>query len=177
MEQGDGNAAEKLLPLVYDELRKVAAHRMALENPDHTLQATALVHEAYLRLVDGKRANGWKSRGHFFKAAALAMQRILVDLARRKRALKRGGNSRRVPLESLKADCISNAEEILDINEALTCLARQEPDAAELIRLRYFAGMTLEDAAEVIGISRSAAYANWSYAKVRLKTLLDDLDH
>jgi RNA polymerase sigma factor (TIGR02999 family) len=173
VEQGDGLAAKQLLPLVYDELRKLAEQRMARENPGQTLQATALVHEAYLRLVDGGHGNGWNGRGQFFKAAAKAMQRILVDQARRKKAEKRGGNGQRVSLDSLDGDCNSNADEILDIDEALDRLARDEPDAAQLIRLRYFAGLSYEDAAEIVGISRSAAYAHWSYAKVRLKTLLD----
>ena len=173
IEQGDPHAAEQLLPLVYDELRKLAAQRLAQEQPGQTLQATALVHEAYLRLVDGDKAAHWNSRAHFFGAAAEAMRRILVDQARRKQADKRGGQGRRVPLDAADVGFTSPADELLDIDEALTRLAAEDPQAARLIQLRYFAGLSIEDAAEVIGISRSAAYEHWSYARVRLKTLLD----
>ena len=173
LEQGDPHAAEQLLPLVYDELRRLAAQKMAQETPGQTLQATALVHEAYLRLVDGDKAPHWNSRGHFFGAAAEAMRRILVDQARRKQAAKRGGQGRRVPLDSSDVGFTSPADELLDIDEALTRLAAEDPEAARLIQLRYFAGLSIEDAAEVVGVSRSTAYEHWSYARVRLRTLLD----
>jgi RNA polymerase sigma factor (TIGR02999 family) len=172
-EQGDPHAAAQLLPLVYQELRALAAQRLAQENPGQTLQATALVHEAYLRLVDGDRAAHWNSRAHFFGAAAEAMRRILVDQARRKQADKRGGQGRRVPLDAADVGFTSPADELLDVDAALTRLAAEDPQAARLIQLRYFAGLSVEDAAEAIGISRSTAYEHWSYARVRLKTLLD----
>ncbi len=171
--RGDACAADRLLPLVYDELRALAARRLAQEKPGQTLQATALVHEAYLRLLDGDKAAHWNSRAHFFGAAAEAMRRILVDQARRKQADKRGGQSRRVPLAAADIGFSSPAEELLNIDEALTRLAAEDGQAARLIQLRYFAGLSIEDAAEVIGISRSTAYEHWSYARVRLKTLLD----
>ena len=173
IEQGDPHGAEQLMPLVYQELRALAAQRLAQEQPGQTLQATALVHEAYLRLVDRDKAAYWNSRAHFFGAAAEAMRRILVDQARRKQADKRGGKGRRVPLEAADVGFTSPADELLDIDEALTRLAAEDPQAARLIQLRYFAGLSIEDAAEVIGISRSTAYEHWSYARVRLKTLLD----
>jgi RNA polymerase sigma factor (TIGR02999 family) len=173
IEQGDPHAAEQLLPLVYEELRKLATQNMAQEAPGQTLQATALVHEAYVRLVDDEKAEQWNSRGHFFAAAAEAMRRILVDQARRKRADKRGGQGRRVPLDDADLGYASPADELLDIDEALTRLACEDPQAARLIQLRYFAGLSIEDAAEVVGIARSTAYEHWYYARVRLKTLLD----
>jgi RNA polymerase sigma factor (TIGR02999 family) len=172
IEQGDPSAAEQLLPLVYDELRKLAAHRLAQEKPGQTLQATALVHEAYVRLVDADQAQRWNNRGHFFGAAAEAMRRILVDQARRKHADKRGGQGRRVALNEADIGYNSPAGELLDIDEALTRLAAEDSQAARLIQLRYFAGLSVEDAAEVVGISRSTAYEHWSYARVRLKSLL-----
>ena len=173
IEQGDPHAAEQLMPLVYQELRALAAQRLAQEAPGQTLQATALVHEAYLRLVDGDKAAHWNSRAHFFGAAAEAMRRILVDQARRKQADKRGGQGRRVPLDAADLSYASPADELLDIDEALTRLAAEEPQAAQLIQLRYFAGLSIEDAAEAVGIARSTAYEHWSYARVRLRTLLD----
>jgi RNA polymerase sigma factor (TIGR02999 family) len=172
IEQGDPQAAEQLLPLVYAELRKLAAQKLAQEKPGQTLQATALVHEAYLRLVDTARDQHWNGRGHFFAAAAEAMRRILVDQARRKQSEKRGGQARRVDLDAVDIGYESPADELLDIDAALTQLATEEPQAARLIQLRYFAGLSIEDAAEVVGISRSTAYEHWSYARVRLKTLL-----
>src|SRR5438874_1056108 len=171
--QGDPHAAEQLLPLVYDELRKLAVQRLAQEKPGQTLQATALVHEAYLRLVDAETAQDWNSRAHFFGAAAEAMRRILVDQARRKQADKRGGQGCRVPLEAADIGFTSPAEGLLDIDAALTRLAIEDSQAARLIQLRYFAGLSIEDAAEAVGISRSTAYEHWSYARVRLKSLLD----
>ena len=173
IEKGDPHAAEQLLPLVYAELRRLAAQKLAQEEPGQTLQATALVHEAYLRLVDSAKAQQWNSRGHFFAAAAEAMRRILVENARRKQADKRGGRARRIPLDAANVGYHSTADEILDIDEALTRLANEDPQAARLIQLRYFAGLSIDEAADVAGISRSTAYEHWSYAKVRLKTLLD----
>jgi RNA polymerase sigma factor (TIGR02999 family) len=172
IEQGDPLAAEKLLPLVYDELRRLAAQKLAQEKPGQTLQATALVHEAYLRLVDVKKAQTWNSRGHFFSAAAEAMRRILIDQARRKRADKRGGKSRRISLDDADGGDTPQDDDLLAIDEALTLLAAEDPRAAQLIQLRHFAGLSVEDAAEVVGISRSTAYEHWSYARVRLRCLL-----
>jgi RNA polymerase sigma factor (TIGR02999 family) len=173
IKDGDPHAAEKLLPLVYGELRKLAAHKLAQEKPGQTLQATALVHEAYVRLVDVDKAQHWDSRGHFFAAAAEAMRRILVDQARRKLTDKRGGRRRRIPLGAADIGLSSPADDLLDIDDALTRLAVEDSQAARLIQLRYFAGLSLEDAAEVVGISRSTAYEHWAYARVRLRTLLD----
>jgi RNA polymerase sigma factor (TIGR02999 family) len=178
IEQGDRHAASQLLPLVYEELRKLAAVKLAQEKPGQTLEATALVHEAYLRLVakPGRESGGaevyWNSRAHFFGAAAEAMRRILVDQARRKQAVKHGGQGRRVSLDAADVGYHPSADELLDIDEALTRLAAEDPQAARLIQLRYFAGLSVEDAAEVVGISRSTAYEHWSYARARLKTLL-----
>src|SRR5579864_3687089 len=173
IQQGDAHAAEQLLPLVYEELRKLAAQQLAREKPGQTLQATALVHEAYVRLVDTDRDQQWNSRGHFFAAAAEAMRRILVDQARSKQANKRGGQGQRVPLEAADVGFSTSADNLLDIDEALTRLATEDPKAARLIQWRYFAGLSLEDAAEVVGVSRSTAYEHWSYARVRLRMLLD----
>ena len=172
VERGDPRAAESLLPLVYEELRSLAAARMAAEMPGQTLQATALVHEAYVRLVGGDPGQPWNSRGHFFAAAAEAMRRILVDQARRKKADKRGGKGHRIPLDAANVGFTSPADELLDIDEALTRLAIEDPQAARLIQLRYFGGLSIEDAAEVIGLSRSTAYEHWAYARARLRTLL-----
>jgi RNA polymerase sigma factor (TIGR02999 family) len=173
IEQGDPKAAEQLLPLVYDELRRLAAQRLAQEKPGQTLQATALVHEAYLRLVDVKKAQKkWSSKGHFFGAAAEAMRRILVDEARRKQAEKRGGKRQRIPLEDADRGRTPQDQELLAIDEALTHLAAEDTQAAQLIKLRYFAGLSIEDAAEIVGISRSTAYEQWAYARVRLRCLL-----
>ena len=174
IEQGDPYAAEQLLPLVYEELRKLAAQRLAQEKPGQTLEATALVHEAYLRLVDVDNAQRWNSRGHFFAAAAEAMRRILVEQARRKQADKRGGKGARIPLDAADIGYTSPADEILDIDEALTRLASDDPQSARLIQMRFFAGLSIEDAAELVGISRSTAYEHWSYARVRLKSLLGE---
>ncbi len=173
IESGDPSAAEQLLPLVYAELRKLAAAKLAQEMPGQTLQATALVHDAYLRLVDVGHTQHWNSRGHFFAAAAEAMRRILVDQARRKQAFKRGGQAHRVALDAVDSGATAPDHELLDIDEALTRLAAEDPQAARLIQLRYFAGLSIEDAAELIGISRSTAYEHWSYARARLEILLD----
>ena len=174
-EQGDSRAAEELLPLVYDQLRKLAAQKLAHEKPGQTLQATALVHEAYLRLVDVETARRWNSRGHFFAAAAEAMRRILVDNARRKLRPKHGGGGRRLDLD--EACCISEDrwDEVLDVNEALSRLAEESPEKAELVKLRYFAGMSVPEAADALGISRATADRHWAYAKVFLYCQMEDL--
>jgi RNA polymerase sigma factor (TIGR02999 family) len=173
VERGEPDAAGELLPLIYDELRRLAAELLARETPGQTLQATALVHEAYLRLVGPGEAPPWNGRAHFFGAAALAMRRILVDQARRKQADKRGGRGRRVPLDAADAGSEPPADELLDIDQALTRLAAEDDRAARLIQLRYFGGLSVEEAAEVVGLSRSAAYEHWSYARARLRTLMD----
>lgn len=174
IESGDPSAAEKLLPLVYDELRKLAAARMAGERLDHTLQATALVHEAYVRLVDGERVRHWDSRGHFFSAAGEAMRRILVEHARAKQRHKRGGEVNRTEaLEELAAKA-DNVELVLAIDEALGQLAGEDERLATLVKLRCFAGFTLVEAAEALGIARSTAIEDWAYAKSRLRILLAD---
>jgi RNA polymerase sigma factor (TIGR02999 family) len=165
IEHGDPRAAEQLLPLVYDELRKLAAAKLAREKAGQTLQATALVHEAYLRLVGGEQPPNWNGRTHFFRAAAEAMRRVLVDSARRKQSTKRGEGRQRVELEDLAAPESLPEEDILAINEALEKLAQHDRQKAELVTLRYFAGLTLEEAAAVIGISRATADRNWGYAK------------
>jgi RNA polymerase sigma factor (TIGR02999 family) len=172
IEQGEPQAAEQLLPLVYDELRQLAAQKLAQERPGQTLQPTALVHEAYLRLVNVEQAQPWNSRGHFFAAAAEAMRRILVEQARRKQADKRGGRHRRVPLDAATAAYSPSADDVLAIDEALGRLAAEDPQAARLIQLRYFAGLSVEDAGEAVGVSRSSAYEHWAYARVRLRCLL-----
>jgi RNA polymerase sigma factor (TIGR02999 family) len=174
IDQGDPHAAEQLLPLVYQELRRLAAQKLAQEKSGQTLQPTALVHEAYLRLVDGEQARHWNGRGHFFGAAAEAMRRILVDQARRKQSQKRGGGRQRVALESVEPEHVPQDDELLAIDEALDRLAAEDPQAARLIQLRYFAGLSVEDAAEALGVSRSTAYEHWAYARVRLRCLLQE---
>jgi RNA polymerase sigma factor (TIGR02999 family) len=168
IESGDPSAAEELLPLVYDELRKLAAQRMAHENPDQTLQATALVHDAYLRLVDVEKAQHWDSRGHFFAAAAEAMRRILVDNAYRKKSLKRGGNRKRLDLDDIDPAIQPEDDDLLALDEALGRLAEVEPRTADLVKLRYFAGFTNKQAAELLGISPRKADSVWAYARVWL---------
>ena len=168
IEQGDPHAAEQLLPLVYDELRKLAAQKMAQERSGQTLQATALVHEAYLRLVDVQKVQDWSSRGHFFAAAAEAMRRILVEQARRKGRLKRGGGRERVNLEEVKIAFEGPADDLVALDDALARLAQKHPEKAELVKLRYFAGLTVNEAAEVLGVSRSTVDRNWSYARAWL---------
>jgi RNA polymerase sigma factor (TIGR02999 family) len=168
IEQGDPHAATQLLPLVYDELRRLAAQRLAREAPGQTLQATALVHEAYLRLVDADQAPHWNTRGHFFAAAAEAMRRILVENARRKRSSKHGGGTQRVNLEEAVSYAQEPAEELLSLNDALDQLALEDPRKAELVKLRYFTGLSVQEAADVLGISRATADRYWAYAKVWL---------
>jgi RNA polymerase sigma factor (TIGR02999 family) len=167
IEQGDPHAAEQLLPLVYDELRKLAAQKLAREKPGQTLQATALVHEAYLRLVDVDKVLHWDSRGHFFAAAAEAMRRILVENARRKKSRKRGGHVRRVELDE-DFTRHTSADQLLALDEALAKLAREDPVKAELVKLRCFAGLSHQEAARALGISRPTADRYWAYAKTRL---------
>jgi RNA polymerase sigma factor (TIGR02999 family) len=167
IEQGDPHAAEQLLPLVYDELRQLAAHKLAQEKPGQTLQATALVHEAYLRLVDADQARSWDSRGHFFAAAAEAMRRILVEQARRKKSIKRGGHFKRVELDEHFTQHTS-ADVLLALNDALEALAQEDPVKAELVKLRCFAGLSHQEAAQALGISRPTADRYWVYVKTRL---------
>jgi RNA polymerase sigma factor (TIGR02999 family) len=176
IEQGDPSAAEQLLPLVYDELRKLAATRLAAEKAGQTLQATALVHEAYLRLVDGDRAQHWNSRGHFFGAAAEAMRRILVDNARRKQRPKHGGQRQRVNLDEAVQVADDRADELLSLHAALEKLEAESPEKAQLVKLRYFAGLSHQEAAEAMGISRTTADRHWAYAKVFLRCEMDDAD-
>jgi RNA polymerase sigma factor (TIGR02999 family) len=168
IEQGDARAAEQLLPLVYDELRKLAAQRLSREKPGQTLQATALVHEAYLRLVGGHEVQHWSSRGHFFAAAAEAMRRILVDQARRKEARKHGGGQLRIDLAEGLAVAQVRSDDLVALDEALSRLERHDPDAARLVKLRYFAGLSHQDAAEALGISRGAADRLWTLGRAWL---------
>src|SRR5262245_29699855 len=168
VEHGDAVAAEQLLPLVYDELRRLAAQKLAEERPGQTLQATALVHEAYLRLVDVEAAQHWNSRGHFFAAAAEAMRRILVENARRRHSLKRGGGQVRHDLDELQLAMPEPAEDLVALDEALNQLAAADPVKAELVKLRYFAGMTIEEAAAALGISSATAKRYWTYARTWL---------
>jgi RNA polymerase sigma factor (TIGR02999 family) len=168
IEQGDPHAAGQLLPLVYDELRRLAAQKMVQEKPGQTLQATALVHEAYVRLVDVDVVQQWNSRGHFFAAAAEAMRRILVENARRKGSLKHGGACPRVNLEEAVSYTPGPADDLLSLNDALDQLAREDPTKAELVKLRYFTGLSVQEAADVLGISRATADRYWAYAKVWL---------
>jgi RNA polymerase sigma factor (TIGR02999 family) len=178
IEQGDRHAAEQLLPLVYDELRQLAAQRLAHEKPGQTLEATALVHEAYLRLVGSGEASApreqdWTSRGHFFAAAAEAMRRILVDNARRKRRPKHGGDRKRVDLDEALA-VATPRHDLLALDEALGKLAQAEPAKAELVKLRYFAGLSLDDAAACLGISPATAKRYWAVARAWLYDALAD---
>jgi RNA polymerase sigma factor (TIGR02999 family) len=166
---GDPEAAAELLPLVYDELRKLASTRMAAERPDHTLNATALVHEAYLRLVGSRNAGeGFGSRGHFFGAAAEAMRRILVESARRKDRLRHGGGRQRLDLNQLAVFDAERNDELLELDEALGQLEAEEPETAAVVKLRYFAGLTTEQAADALGISLRTANRHWAYARAWL---------
>jgi RNA polymerase sigma factor (TIGR02999 family) len=168
IEQGDPQAAEQLLPLVYDELRKLAAQRLAQEKPGQTLQATALVHEAYLRLVDTEQAQHWNSRGHFYAAAAEAMRRILVENARRKRRGRHGGGGQRIDLDHACAISESPPDDLLALDEALSTLAVLTPVRAELVRLRFFGGLTMPEAAQTLGISLTTAERHWRFARAWL---------
>jgi RNA polymerase sigma factor (TIGR02999 family) len=169
VEQGDPHAAEQLLPLIYEELRKLAAQRLAQEKPGQTLQPTALVHEAYLRLVDVKKAQKWNSRGHFFAAAAEAMRRILVENTRRKRACKHGGGLARRELEGELLSAAEPREDLVALDEALNKLAAENRAAADLVQLRYFAGLTLPEAAQALTISPRTAGRLWAYARAWLR--------
>jgi RNA polymerase sigma factor (TIGR02999 family) len=168
LERGDPHAASQLLPLVYDELRRLAAQKLAEEKPGQTLQATALVHEAYLRLVGEGNERPWDSRGHFFAAAAEAMRRILVENVRRKRSLKRGGGRAREEFDELALAAPEPVEDLLALDDALEKLAANDPLKAELVKLRYFAGLTVEEAAAALGISEATAKRWWTYARTWL---------
>lgn len=172
IEQGQPDAAERLLPLVYEELRKLAAQKLVQEKPGQTLQPTALVHEAYLRLVNVDRPQQWNGRGHFFAAAAEAMRRILVERARHRGRLRSGGGRERVDLQTLESTAVIDDaaadDDLLAINEALAQLARTEPQAAEVVKLRYFVGLTIEESADALGISIRTANRHWAYAKAWL---------
>jgi RNA polymerase sigma factor (TIGR02999 family) len=168
IEQGDPKAAEQLLPLVYEELRKLAAQKLAQEKPGQTLQATALVHEAYVRLVGGDQLRDWDGRGHFFAAAAEAMRRILINRARDKRRQKRGGGLQRVDLDRLLVADQASDEELVAIDDALQELARRNAPCAELVKLRFFTGLTLDEAAAAMGIARRTANRYWAFARAWL---------
>jgi RNA polymerase sigma factor (TIGR02999 family) len=174
--QGNAHTAGQLLPLVYEELRKLAAARLAQEAPDNSLTATALVHEAYLRLVGPADAARWGNRGHFFAAAAEAMRRILVDAARRKRTEKHGGRRRRVELPDVPAKLDGADEQLLALDAALTRLAAEDPLAAQVVELRHFAGLSIEDAAAMLNISRAATYRHWTYARVWLRDAISEAE-
>jgi RNA polymerase sigma factor (TIGR02999 family) len=174
IEQGDPHAADQLLPVVYEELRRLAAQRLTQEKPGLTIQATALVHEAYLRLVDGDKAQHWNSRGHFFGAAAEAMRRILVEQARHKKSAKVGGKRHRVPLDGERLAAPSRDIDLIALDEALDRLASFDSRKAELVKLRFFAGMTISQAAAALGIAESTADADWAYAKSWLRVELSD---
>jgi len=172
IEQGDPQASEQLLPLVYEELRRLAAKKMAQEAPGQTLQATALVHDAYVRLVDVAHPQLWKSRGHFFAAAAEAMRRILIDQARRKQSQRRGGALSRQPLENVEIVGPESSLDILAVNEVLQRFEKQDRLKADLVKLRYFAGLSIPQAAEALGISSTTADRYWAYARAWLYTEL-----
>lgn len=172
IELGDQSAAQELLPFVYDELRKLAAAKLDHEKPGQTFEATALVHEAYLRLVGPADANRWRDRAHFFSAAAEAMRRILVEQARRKRADKRGGGGRRFDLSESDRVHIPDPDTLLFVDEAIEQLARDDSGAAAVARLRLFAGLSVEEAADALGVSRATAFRDWSYARAVLTAAL-----
>ncbi len=176
IEHGDPHAPEQLLPLVYDALRKLATQRMAQECPGQTLQATALVHEVYLRLVGSEKGQHWDSRGHFFAAAAEAMRRILIDNVRRKRRAKHGGDRQRVDLDHVCSVTKDSNDDVLALDEAITQLASEDPEKAELVKLRYFAGFSVEEAADLLGISCAMAKRHWAYARAWLYTALADAE-
>ena len=173
IDQGDPHAADRLLPLVYDELRNLAAQKMAQEAPGQTLQATALVHEAYLRLVDQQRAQHWNSRGHFFAAAAEAMRRILVERARHKATIKAGGNHPRKELHDIEAPMPEPDVDLLTLNEALEKLEREDKRRAQLVKLRFFAGLTIGEAAQALGVSEATAGNDWAYARCWLRVEIE----
>lgn len=173
--RGDQQATEELLPVVYEDLRRLAANKLAKESPGQTLQATALVHEAWMRLVASKTEQKWDHRGHFFLAASEAMRRILIDSAKRKEALKRGGKQQQVELDEAELVISFPADQLLELNEALENLAVDLPEEAKLIKLRYFGGLSIEEAAEVLGVTRNVAYRYWRCARAFLiKAVSDD---
>lgn len=172
IEAGELSATDELLPLVYDELRRLASVRMAQEPKDQTLQATALVHEAYLRLVGSPNGQSWQSRRHFFATAAEAMRRILIDRARQRGSLKRGGDRQRVDLEAVAVCADDGGIDLLDLNDALDALQACDPRAAEVVKLRYFAGLTIPEVAELLGISVGTAKNDWNYARCWLRAEL-----
>jgi RNA polymerase sigma factor (TIGR02999 family) len=176
IEQGDPHAAEQLLPLVYNELRRLAAQKMAHERPGQTLQATALVHEAYLRLVDLERPQSWNSRGHFFAAAAEAMRRILIERARRKASAKAGGELQRVDLADIEPAMSAPQLDLLALNAALEELEKTDARAAAVVKLRFFTGLTTQESANVLGVSLATAENDWTYAKSYLRLQLSDSD-
>lgn len=169
----DPRAARELLPLVYEELRRLATWKMKNERSDHTLQPTELVHEAYIRLVDNAEGQSWKNRGHFFAAAAEAMRRILIESARRKKTDKHGGKCLRVPLDKLEIPGMDVADTLIDIDESLSRLSESDPVAGQIVKLRLFAGLSVEDAGKAVGISRSTAYDNWAWAKAWIARDID----
>jgi len=175
IERGEAHAAEQLLPLVYDELRRLAAQRLAQETPGQTLEATALVHEAYLRLVDSSSSDStkWDGRGHFFAAAAEAMRRILVEQARRKQRTKHGGGVVRVELDDPAESASGLWDRIVEVDAALNKLAAEDPVAADVVKLHYFTGLSLEEVGKLLGMSRATAYRQWTYARSWLKTEID----
>lgn len=172
MARNEPAASDELLPLVYDELRRLATHRMALDAPGHTLQPTALVHEAYLRLIDVPEPQSWDGRGHFFSAAAEAMRRILIENARRRNRLKRGGNHHRVSFEGLDIAATATDDQVLAVSESVDRLAEHDPEAAELIKLRFFVGLSNVEAASLMKIPERTAKRRWAYARA---WLLEDL--
>lgn len=172
IEEGDPQAADRLLPLIYQELRNLAASKLANEKPGQTLQATALVHEAYLRLVGVEKSQVWNSRGHFFAAAAEAMRRILIEKARRKKQCKAGGDLKRIELDDAHLATNVTPDELLTIDEALSQLEHQSPEAARLFKLRYFAGCSVEEGAKLLDISRATAYRHWRFARAWLLSQL-----
>ena len=176
IESGDPSAAEQLLPLVYDELRKLAAAKLAQEKPGQTLQATALVHEAYLRLVDVDQAQHWDSRGHFFAAAAEAIRRILVEYARKKARVRHGGGKKRIDLDEALLVAEESGDDVISLDEVLAKFASLEPVKAELVKLRYFAGCSIDEAADLLNISRTSAKRYWAYARAWLLAELHDAD-
>lgn len=176
IKSGDPSAADHLLPLVYDELRRLATAKLAQERPGMTLQATALVHEVYIRLVDQEQVQCWESSGRFFAAAAEAMRRILVESARSKQRLKRGGDWNRLDLDSIAVQLPGTNVDILALDEALSQLAKEHPDKAELVRLRFFAGLTIDEVAQAMGISTATAGRSWRYARAWLAEKLDEAD-
>ena len=173
---GSHHAAAELLPLVYRQLRALAARRMRNERPDQTLQATALVHEAYVRLVDADKAQSWENRWHFFAAAAESMRRILVDNARRRARLKRGGEMRRIDLDNVELTVNEPPDELIALDEALSILAAAHPEKAQLVKLRYFGGLTQDEAAQALGVSKSTADRHWAYARAWLYRQLSTAD-